>query len=501
MGCSSSKAAAGEAPDVLKKGPTQEEMLRANSPAVAPASPPPAPVDPVQARTTSVLPIMPALTADDDAPRPPTASSPQHARNPSTPKGALPLQTSQPLSPRGLRASPAQLLVGSATMTPQTSASLPLPTQNPNISKSLPMPLPPVKPGHSRPLSVTVLPKPDSIPGTPGASPGSTMTNETVARWRATGQLEGSPEGGSLKTSPKGSAPLSRQQSFNSLLATAVPSLNLSDPAYTSTRLGETFTHYARKRFEGGNKTLGRSASKTSEEQPSHRAEKAAGDEETVDKKALGQLATDCVLSFLLCLRLDPALKTAKDEKLRDKKERELRVKFIPGSTLEECVEFARFYLATELQVKHGHATRTMFFYHFPRAYKALFTHEKLTVEREALVQKWNTAGQVRLAEKKKPKEKHRDKKDKDDSESEAHSREGSRKGGRHSHGEKKKRRKDRATAPANSINDLMQSTNSKVMQAEKKLTSTISAASNSNEPSKYKTMRKVKVDRDDDSD
>ena len=127
-------------------------------------------------------------------------------------------------------------------------------------------------------------------------------------RWKGTN--EGS-KASSKESSTKGSAVVSRQPSFNSILSSASPSLNLSDPSYTSSKIGDTFTHYARKRYEIDRKTLTRSSSKADDDRPDK-----SSDEETIDRKALGQLATDCVLSFLYVLRRENAAKW-KDEKAK----------------------------------------------------------------------------------------------------------------------------------------------------------------------------------------
>ena len=258
----------------------------------------------------------------------------------------------------------------------------------------------------------------------------------------------------------------SRQSSFSSLLAVSVPSLNLSDPAAISTKISDTFLHYSRRRYETG-KGIRASASSngvSSLADEQHRDKERVKDEEAIDKKALGQLATDCLLSLLLAIRADIALKV-RDQKGRDKKEKEMRRVYLPGSSLEESVEISRYYLQSELQYKHGAITRTMFFYHFARCYKAMFHFEKLTVEREQLVERWTALGQQKLREKKKKSGKG----DRENSVSKSH-----RDTRAHS---KHKRKKSRQTAPANSISDLMQSTSSKVMQAGKKLNGTLSAS------------------------
>ena len=157
--------------------------------------------------------------------------------------------------------------------------------------------------------------------------------------------------------------------------------------------------------------------------------------------------------------------------KQKDKKEKELRMKYIPGSSLEEAVECSRYYLQQELQYKHGAITRTIFFYHFARCYKAMFSYEKLTVEREQLVIKWTMLGKAKMEEKKM---KGKDRKESTDGAEREKS--VSRKDSKAKSKGKKNEEKDRMTAPANSISDLMQSTHSKVLQAEKKLTGTISA-------------------------
>ena len=357
-------------------------------------------------------------------------------------------------------------------------SSLPAPLSSSTlsaISRSLPAPLPPVK-GGIRPN--LVHPAASGNPGSPRGAAGAPDTNgsqlvgERAAGWKSATQPLSTSAGGSESGSAKESQVPSRQSSFSSLLAVAVPSLNLSDPAAITTKMTDTFLHYSRRRYET-TKGIRQSASSNtlstaSADEPQKERVK---DEEAIDKKALGQLATDCVLSLLLAIRADIAARV-KDQKGRDKKEKEMRRVYLPGSTLEESVEISRYYLQNELQYKHGAITRTMFFYHFARCYKALFHFEKLTVEREQLVERWTTLGQQKLEEKKKKrsKDKEREKSERESSVSKSHRD----KGGRTS---QHKRKKSRQTAPANSINDLMQSTSSKVVQAERKLTGTVSAS------------------------
>ena len=490
MGCSSSKAL-GDAPPG-HKGPSQADLIKANSPAqaqspaVAPLDAPPivakpgapitvSPTDASASAATvssaapspavgngSVAPIYPVLSADLVA-RPTTA---QDSRTDSLASSGS--ASPSPLTPNG------HLSIHSSLPAPLSSSALSA------ISRSLPAPLPPVKlgarPAHIHPAgSIDGQPRVASPRGAGNVSPdGSQLVGERAAGWKSASQPITT---GSETNSAKESQAPSRQSSFSSLLAVAVPSLNLSDPASISTKITDTFLHYSRKRYETG-KGIRQSASSnglasSAGAEPETHREKVK-DEESIDKKALGQLATDCVLSLLLALRADIAAK-GKDVKAREKKEKELRKVYLPGSSLEESVEISRYYLQNELQYKHGAITRTMFFYHFARCYKQMFHFEKLTVEREQLVERWTAMGQQKIEEKKrerKRKEKERKAAERSDRESSVS------KTGKEARPSSKqhRRKKSRQTAPANSINDLMQSTNSKVMQAEGKLRGTLSA-------------------------
>ena len=496
----------GEAPSG-QKGPSQADMLKANSPqsqspAVAPIVPvaqptaklgaPPAvaatsalPVAPsaiptaagVPVGSGSVVPIYPVLAAD--LARPATAQ----------------LSSTDSLAQSG-STSPSQRMAPTAHPS-SIHASLPAPLSPSTlsaISRSLPAPLPPVKGGlrqaHIHPAGSGASSASGSRVASPrltqtaanAASPelnGSQLVGERAAGWKSASQPVSASATGSESGSAKESQAPSRQTSFSSLLAVAAPSLNLADPAAITTKMTDTFLHYSRRRYETG-KGIRASASSnglssaagtgtaTADEAHKERVK----DEESIDKKALGQLATDCVLSLLLAIRADIALKV-KDAKGRDKKEKEMRRVYLPGGSLEESVEISRYYLQNELQYKHGCITRTMFFYHFARCFKAMFHFEKLTVEREQLVERWTVMGTQKLEEKKKnkkSKDKDRDRSDRESSVSKSHRETRAR--------SKEKRKKSRQTAPANSITDLMQSTSSKVIQAEKKLTVHLSSLS-----------------------
>ena len=503
MGCSSSKAAMGEVP-AGQKGPSQADMVKANSPAqtqspaVAPAIPTLSAAKPAQPAA-----VIPDASAPSVAPATTTGTTTGTAAAPVGSGVVVPIYpvlssdlvrptTAQPSRTDSLAHSGSTSPSGMAPTAHPSSihASLPAPLSPSTlsaISRSLPAPLPPVKPGIRPALILPVgsgsgAASPRLLQGLAGPSSlemnGSQLVGERAAGWKSASQPVSASATSSDPNSAKDSLVPSRQSSFSSLLAVAVPSLNLSDPAAITTKMTDTFLHYSRRRYETG-KGIRQSASSngaasTAVVAADESHKERVKDEEAIDKKALGQLATDCVLSLLLAIRADIALRV-KDQKGREKKEKEMRKVYLPGSTLEESVEISRYYLQNELQYKHGCITRTMFFYHFARCYKSMFQFEKLTVEREQLVDRWTTLGQQKLEEKKKRKikeKKEREKGDKSDRESSVS------KSHRETRGRSKdhKRNKSRQTAPANSISDLMQSTSSKVMQADRKLTGTLSA-------------------------
>ena len=251
-----------------------------------------------------------------------------------------------------------------------------------------------------------------------------------------------------------------RLQSFTELLAQQPPSMVLSDPLRLTTLLPATFLHYAKKQYD----TSPRPAAAAADD----------ADEEKLDKKALQQLAYDCVLSFMGALKKDPALNKLK-EPARKKEEEFLRRKLLPGDSVDECIETAVSYLKAELIYKNGCITKTCFFFHFPRAYRGLFVFEKMTLDRENLVTKWNKA--CREAAVKAAK----------DAAKEA---EADRAAGESEKGDKKKdkkdkkgkKKKDRKTAPQSG--DLfanMAGHGSKLLQAEKKMKSAAKAGSSRN--------------------
>ena len=265
-----------------------------------------------------------------------------------------------------------------------------------------------------------------------------------------------------------------RLQSFTELLAQQPPSMVLSDPLRLTTLLPATFLHYAKKQYE----TSPRPAAAAADD----------ADEEKLDKKALQQLAYDCVLSFMGAMKKDPALCKLK-EAARKKEEDFLRRKLLPGDSVDECIETAVSYLKAELIYKNGCISKTCFFFHFPRAYRGLFVFEKMTLDRENLVTKWNKACREaalkaakdaakeaeadRAAGETEKGDKKKDKKDK-----------------------KSKKKKDRKTAP--SSGDLfanMAGHGSKLLQAEKKMKSAAKAGSSRN------LLKDTPTTKDDDED
>ena len=114
-------------------------------------------------------------------------------------------------------------------------------------------------------------------------------------------------------------------------------------------------------------------------------------------------------------------------------------------------------YLKAELIYKNGCVTKTCFFFHFPRAYRAMFVYEKMTLEREALVVKWNRVCKETVAKAAKDAEKG----DKAAVEG------GDKKKDKKS---KSKKKKDRKTAPNADMFSHMAGHSSKLLQAEKKV-------------------------------
>ena len=216
--------------------------------------------------------------------------------------------------------------------------------------------------------------------------------------------------------------------------------MNLSDPARLTTALPSTFLHYAKKLYEPGPRPVSPPTA-------------TDADEDKLDKKAVHQLAYDCVLSFMSALKKD----TAKMKEATRKKEEEyLRRKFLPGETVEECVDTAVGYLKAELIYKNGCVTKTCFFFHFPRAYRAMFVYEKMTLERETLVVKWNKV--CREAVTKAAKEAEKGDKSTMDNDKKKDKK------------SKSKKKKDRKTAPAGDMFSHMAGHGSKLLQAEKKV-------------------------------
>ena len=239
--------------------------------------------------------------------------------------------------------------------------------------------------------------------------------------------------------------PFLKSSSFTELLSIQPPSMLLCDPTRLTTALPSTFLHYAKKLYEPSSTNPSRPISPPT---PQHDA-----DEEKLDKKAVHQLAYDCVLSFMSALKKD----TAKMKEAGRKKEEEyLRRKFLPGDTVEECMDTAVGYLKAELIYKNGCVTKTCFFFHFPRAYRCMFVYEKMTLEREALVVKWNKACREAVA-----------KKEKEAAQADKSTLEGDKKKDK----KKSKKKKDRKTAPAGGdMFSHMAGHGSKLLQAERKV-------------------------------
>ena len=279
-----------------------------------------------------------------------------------------------------------------------------------------------------------------------------------------------SPHEPSTPAASRGHPPLTRATSFSELVSTSPPSMNLADPSRLTTQLPATFLHYARKLYE-----------------PSASAAAATDDdEERLDRKAVAQLAYDCVLSFIVALKKDMV---KVKEAGRKKEEEYQRRKLLPGETVEECIDTAVAYLKAELIYKEGRVTKTCFFFHFPRAYRAMFTYEKVTLERENAVTKWNKVCRENALKAEKEREKEKERLDKS-AQPQGEGTDGAAKADSGAEKKAKKdkkaaktsrKKKDRKTAPSGDLFANMAGHGSKLLQAEKKIKSAAMAGSSRN--------------------
>ena len=247
-------------------------------------------------------------------------------------------------------------------------------------------------------------------------------------------------------------AALPRSNSFTDLVLQQPPSYNLADPLTLTSGMSKCFLHYAHKKFDASHSP---SAADTSSQ-----AANDDDDEDKLDKKAVTQLAYDCVVTFMLALKKE----MAKVKEMNRKKEEDYqRRRCLPGDTVDEVLDTCKEYLKSEMVWKNGGITKTCFFFHFPRAFRALFVYEKMTLEREQLVVKWNRVAADNRAKAEKEKEKER-KKDEaqmagldgttegaEKAEKGDKDKEKKHKKKKDKDGKKTERRKARQTAPANS--------------------------------------------------
>lgn len=250
---------------------------------------------------------------------------------------------------------------------------------------------------------------------------------------------------------------LARSTTFTDHVLQQPPSYNLADPLTLTSGMSKCFLHYAHKKFDTSH---------------SHSPTDAAtdggddDDEDKLDKKAVTQLTYDCVITFMLQLKKE----MVKVKEINRKKEEDYqRRRYVPGDTVDEVLDTCKEYIKSELVWKNGGITKTCFFFHFPRAYRAMFVYEKMTLEREQLVVKWNKVCVDNRAKAEKDREKERKKdeahmagldspadgggggeKDKDKEGKEKHQHK-KKKDKKDKEGRKTDRKKARQTAPANS--------------------------------------------------
>ena len=251
------------------------------------------------------------------------------------------------------------------------------------------------------------------------------------------------------KDAPGTTTTLARSATFTDAVLQQPPSYNLADPLTLTSGMSKCFLHYAHKKFDTSHSHSPTDASHGDDED----------DEDKLDKKAVAQLAYDCVITFMLALKKE----MVKVKEINRKKEEDYqRRRCLPGDTVDEVLDTCKEYLKSELVWKNGGITKTCFFFHFPRAFRAMFVYEKMTLEREQLVVKWNKvcADNRAKAEKEREKERKKDEaqmaglestvdgapeKEKDkEKEKKKHKK-------KDKEGRKTDRRKARQTAPANS--------------------------------------------------
>ena len=244
--------------------------------------------------------------------------------------------------------------------------------------------------------------------------------------------------------------PLARFTTFTDVVLQQPPSYNLADPLTLTTGMSKCFLHYAHKKFDTAHSPASPDASTHGGDDDD--------DEDKLDKKAVAQLAYDCVLTFMVALKKE----MAKVKEINRKKEEDYqRRRCLPGETVDEVLDTCKEYLKSELVWKNGGITKTCFFFHFPRAFRALFVYEKMTLEREQLVVKWNKvcADNRAKAEKEREKERKKDEAAMAGAEAAAEGAGGDKEKDKEKKHKKKKdkegrksdRKKARQTAPANS--------------------------------------------------
>ena len=261
--------------------------------------------------------------------------------------------------------------------------------------------------GSGGPVSTTQQPAATPSAASSGALPPglASFKNSAVA---GTGSFKGGPRSGPmagtdedlppLKSTPKqrgASLSLSPGSSLPFDLSQApagsqIAGLNYCHPDFFPTHMEQTWNHYARP-----------------------------PDYKILDKNGLKAMGEDAVNSFLDVVRKSIVKDNPKwtDQKIEPKL-LSIRLQFIPGPNIAECISIATHYFAHELKfaaagegagsLSAGSSasagpgvTKPCFFLHFQRAYRLLYSYTPgadITLERELIVQKLNKQGAERAA-------------------------------------------------------------------------------------------------------
>jgi hypothetical protein len=112
----------------------------------------------------------------------------------------------------------------------------------------------------------------------------------------------------------------------------------------------------------------------------------------SIDRRALTQLAIDCVKYFDVALERAVRNKFSgskwKDDKI-NAKIAEFRGRYCPAKSFEENCEIGRLFWAKELKFHHGAVNRNQFFLAFAKAHQLMYQWGELTLDRERCIEKW----------------------------------------------------------------------------------------------------------------